>query len=70
MEKYGVPVGDLNGFAGLGMEIAGVLVSVLCVEMPNGEVKASIRSDGTVVVNELAAEWGRWWACFCCGGQA
>lgn len=58
LRRYGVQVADLNGFAGLGTEVAGVLVSVLCVGLPNGQVKVSLRSAGEVEVNDLAAEWG------------
>ena len=58
LRRYGVQVADLDGFAGLGTEVGGVLVSVLCVALPNGQVKVSLRSAGDVAVNGLAAEWG------------
>jgi phosphoesterase RecJ-like protein len=58
LKAYGVPPADLDGFPGLGMQIGGVRVSVLCVEMPKGRVKVSLRSDGSVAVNDLAAELG------------
>jgi phosphoesterase RecJ-like protein len=58
LNRYGVRPADLDNFAGLGMQVAGVQVCVLCVEVSRGEVKISLRSDGNVAVNELASEWG------------
>jgi phosphoesterase RecJ-like protein len=58
LREYDAEVADLDNFAGLGMQLAGVRVSLLCVEMPKEQVKISLRSDGRVVVNDLAAEWG------------
>jgi phosphoesterase RecJ-like protein len=40
------------------MQIGGVRVSLLCVEMPKGRVKVSLRSDSSVAVNELAGKLG------------
>ena len=57
LNHYGVQAADLNGFPGMGMAIRGVQVSVFCVEAADGKVKVSLRSDGTVAVNELAARW-------------
>jgi phosphoesterase RecJ-like protein len=58
LRAYRVKVADLDNFAGLGMQIAGVQVCVLCVELPKGQVRVSVRSDGVVPVNDLAGEWG------------
>ncbi len=58
LRAYQVKVADLDNFAGLGMQVAGVQVCVLCVELPKGEVRISLRSDGAVPVNDLAVEWG------------
>jgi phosphoesterase RecJ-like protein len=58
MDSYGLQVADLDNFANLGLQVAGVRVSVLCVEMPKNQVKISLRSDGSVRVNDLAAGWG------------
>jgi phosphoesterase RecJ-like protein len=58
LKAYRVAPADLNGFPGLGMQIGGVRVSLLCVQMPKGRVKISLRSDGSVSVNGLAAELG------------
>jgi phosphoesterase RecJ-like protein len=58
LKAYGVKSADLDGFPGLGMQIGGVRVSLLCVETPKGRVKVSLRSDGSVAVNQLAAQWG------------
>jgi phosphoesterase RecJ-like protein len=56
LKAYDVKAADLDGFPGLGMQIGGVRVSLLCVEMPKGRVKVSLRSDGGVAVNQLAAQ--------------
>ncbi len=58
LKAYGVAPADLDGFPGLGMQIGGVRVSVLCVEMPRRRVKISLRSDGNVVINGLATQLG------------
>jgi phosphoesterase RecJ-like protein len=58
LQAYAVKSADLNGFPGLGMQIGGVRVSLLCVETPSGRIKVSLRSDGSVAVNELAAQLG------------
>jgi phosphoesterase RecJ-like protein len=58
LKAYGVAPADLDGFPGLGMQIGGVRVSVLCVEMPRGRVKISLRSDGNVAINGLAIQLG------------
>jgi phosphoesterase RecJ-like protein len=58
LKAYGVKSADLDGFASLGMQIGGVRVSVMCVETPKGRVKISLRSDGSVAINDLAAHLG------------
>jgi len=58
LKAYDVKSADLDGFPGLGMQIGGVRVSLLCVEMPKGRVKVSLRSDGGVAINEIAARLG------------
>lgn len=58
LNHYGVQAADLNGFPGMGMAICGVQVSVLCVETSDRKVRVSLRSDGTVAVNDLTARWG------------
>ncbi|MGQ9787493.1 MAG: DHH family phosphoesterase, partial [Anaerolineae bacterium] len=58
LRAYGVQESELDNFASFGMQVAGVLVSVLCVETPDGRVKVSLRSDAALPVNDLAAEWG------------
>jgi phosphoesterase RecJ-like protein len=40
------------------MQIGGVRVSLLCVEVSGGQVKVSLRSDGSLAVNGLAADLG------------
>jgi phosphoesterase RecJ-like protein len=58
LKAYGVTQANLDGFPGLGMQVGGVRISVLCVEIARGRVKVSLRSDGSVAVNGLAAELG------------
>jgi phosphoesterase RecJ-like protein len=58
LKSYGVASTDLDGFPGLGMQVGGVRISVLCVELSRGRVKVSLRSDGSVAINGLAAELG------------
>lgn len=58
LKAYGVAPAGLDGFPGLGMQIGGVRVSLLCVELPRGRVKVSLRSDGSVAINGLATRWG------------
>jgi phosphoesterase RecJ-like protein len=58
LKAYGVAPADMDGFPGLGMQIGGVRVSVLCVEMPRRRVKISLRSDGSVAINGLAIQLG------------
>ena len=57
LREYNIDTSDLDGFPGLGMMVGGARVSVLCVELPKGQVKISLRSDGSVAINALAAEW-------------
>jgi phosphoesterase RecJ-like protein len=58
LKAYDVKSADLDGFPGLGMQIGGVRVSVMCVETHKGQVKLSLRSDGTVAINHLAVDLG------------
>ena len=58
LKAYDVKSADLDGFPSLGMQIRGVRVSVMCVESPKGRVKISLRSDGTVAINDLAVHLG------------
>jgi bifunctional oligoribonuclease and PAP phosphatase NrnA len=58
LKEYGIDARNLDGFPGFGMMVGGARVSVLCVELPKGDVKISLRSDGSVAINDLAAQWG------------
>lgn len=58
LKAYGVKSAELDGFPGLGMQIGGVRVSLLCVETSKGRIKVSLRSDGSVAVNQVAAQLG------------
>lgn len=58
MQEYGVDMDSLAGLSGTGREIDGVRVSLLGIEEPDGKIKLSLRSDGSVSVNEVAAHFG------------
>lgn len=49
---------DLDGFASLGQEIKGVRVVIYGAELSKTKIKISLRSDGTVPINHIAAEYG------------
>jgi len=57
LRAYGVEASELDGFASLGLEIGGIRVVVFCVELSRGRVKISLRSDGRVMVNQIAAAY-------------
>ncbi len=58
LKEYGVRMADLDGFASLGQEIGGVRATVFCVEGSNSKTKVSLRSDGSVAINQIAANLG------------
>ena len=57
LKCYGVKTSELDGFASLGQQIRGVRVVIFCTEASKGRVKISLRSDGTVAINQIAAEY-------------
>lgn len=58
LKAYRVKTSELDGFAGLGQEIGGVQVAVFCLQSSKSKVKISLRSDGTVAINQLALAYG------------
>jgi phosphoesterase RecJ-like protein len=58
LKAYGVKTSELDGFASLGQEIGGVRVVVFCLQSSKSKVKISLRSDGTIEINQLAAAYG------------
>ncbi len=58
LKTYGVPAAELDGFASLGQEIGGVRVVVFCLQSSKSKVKISLRSDGSVEINQLAMAYG------------
>jgi phosphoesterase RecJ-like protein len=58
MEEYKVRSSELDGVASLGQQIDNVRISIFCMETANGQVKVSLRSDGTVAVNQIAIQYG------------
>ncbi len=58
LERFGVASSDLDSFSGLSQKIKGVDVSVFLVELPRQRVKISLRSNGSVPVNQVAAKFG------------
>ena len=57
LKEYGVQNSELDGFASLGQPVAGVRVVIFCSEASKGRVKISLRSDGSVAINQIAAEY-------------
>jgi phosphoesterase RecJ-like protein len=58
LKHYKVKVSELDGIASLGQQIAGVRVSIFCMEASRGRVKISLRSDGSAAINQLALAYG------------
>lgn len=56
--QYEIEAADLDGTASLGQQIKGVRVSIYCRELPHEQVKISLRSDGTVSINQVALSYG------------
>ncbi len=54
LKQYKVKGADLDGFAGLGQQIDGVRIAIFCTEASNNRVKISLRSDGSVTINQIA----------------
>jgi phosphoesterase RecJ-like protein len=57
LKKYGVKSSALDGFASLGQEIGGVRVTIFCLETSKSKVKLSLRSDGSLPINSIAAAY-------------
>lgn len=58
LRAYNIKSTELDGFSALTVQIHGVKVGVLCVEVSPGKIRVGLRSDGDVVVNDLAEELG------------
>lgn len=58
LKAYKVKAAELDGFASLGQQIGGVRVVVFCLQSSQNKVKISLRSDGSVTINQLAAAYG------------
>ena len=58
LKAYGVKTSELDGFASLGQEIGGVRVVVFCLQSSKSKVKISLRSDGSLEINQLAVAYG------------
>jgi bifunctional oligoribonuclease and PAP phosphatase NrnA len=58
LHAFHIRVDDLDGFASLAMDIAGVRLALFGVELPRQRLKISLRSDGTVPVDGIAHRWG------------
>jgi phosphoesterase RecJ-like protein len=57
LEKYNASEADVDGFVNYCLNIKGVVVSFLFMELQNG-IKVSLRSKGNIPINKLAAEFG------------
>jgi len=58
LSRYGIDPLDLNAFSNLAEEIKGVRIAIFAVELADRRIKLSLRSDGSVAVNTLAAQFG------------
>jgi phosphoesterase RecJ-like protein len=58
LTAYQIDPADLATFSSLAQEVKGVKIAIFAVELPDGRVKISLRSNGEVAVNGLAAEFG------------
>ncbi len=58
LKAYGVKAAELDGFASLGQQVGGVRVTVFCLESNKNRIKISLRSDGSVPINQIAAAYG------------
>ncbi|MFQ5576714.1 MAG: bifunctional oligoribonuclease/PAP phosphatase NrnA [Anaerolineae bacterium] len=58
LQAFNVTLSDLDGFSGLAGQIKGVKLSIFLVELPGKRVKVSLRSNGQIAVNGLAAHFG------------
>jgi phosphoesterase RecJ-like protein len=57
LKYYGVKSSELDGYASLGQQIGGVRITIFCLEASAGRVKISLRSDGTIAINQIALEY-------------
>lgn len=58
LKAYGVKAAELDGFASLGQQVGGVRVTIFCLESTKSRIKISLRSDGSVPINQIAAAYG------------
>ena len=57
LNAYGVKVSELDGFASLGQEIGGVKIVIFCLESSKNRIKISLRSNGSVAINQIATSY-------------
>jgi phosphoesterase RecJ-like protein len=58
LEACGADHDDMEGLVNRPLEVRGVEVSCLLYELPDGRIKASLRSRETVNVNEVCKRFG------------
>lgn len=58
MQQYGVENEELEGFVELPRSLRGVDLVILFLEAPQGKVRVSLRSKGSIDVNDLASRFG------------
>ncbi len=59
LTSYGVKSSELDGYASLGQQIKGVRITIFGLEAAQqSRVKISLRSDGTIAINQIALEYG------------
>lgn len=57
LTAYQLTADDLKGFSNLGQQVKGVRVSIFGVETKDHHVKLSLRSDGSIAVNQIAVAY-------------
>ncbi len=58
LKEFDVKNAELDGFASLGQQIGGVRIAIFCTEATKGRIKISLRSDGSVAINQIAQAYG------------
>jgi bifunctional oligoribonuclease and PAP phosphatase NrnA len=58
LKSYGVKAAELDGFASLGQGVKGVRISIFCQEVAPDRIKISLRSDGSIAINQVAVAYG------------
>lgn len=58
LQQFNLSPYEVHGFGGVGQDIKGVRMSIFAVQLPRQRVKISLRSDGSIPVNQIAFHFG------------